>query len=94
MRNGYRLILIVLLSGLLPVQAQAGQDDELQLLNAWGFQPDASGRLVFKKTFKQPVQKYQPWVPDLRGIKLHLPAAQPMQSLQPLVVSAKQKHRE
>jgi hypothetical protein len=95
MRICYIFIAITLAIGWLPVQAQAGNEqDELQLLSSWGFQPDAAGRLVFKEATQQPVQKYQPWVPDLSRIELHQPVAQSVQSLQPLVVSAKKKRRE
>ena len=91
MRIRHNLFLVVLAIGLLPVTVQAGhEEDEQKLLQSWGFQPDDSGKLVFKNS-PQTAQQYQPWMPDLSQLKPHQSAAPPVPSLQPLVVSAKKK---
>ena len=85
---------LLLVASMPLAHAQTGrQEDELRLLQSWGFQPDARGQLVFNQEINAH-DEYQPWMPDLSRIKRPLSGALPVQPLQPLVVSAKKKHQE
>ncbi len=83
---------VVLAFMLLPTLAMGLQEE--YLLQSWGMQQDASGRLVFSQPMPRRQQSYQPWQPERITPPLKLPANPANTTgLQPLVVSSRQKER-
>jgi hypothetical protein len=64
--------------------------EENRLLKSWGLKFNTQGRLMFRGE-QTPPQTYQAWKPDISAYQ-SLESSPPVQeSLQPLVISSKQK---
>lgn len=75
---------------MLPVAA-SDEADASRLLKSWGLKFDVSGRLNFQSQPDSAAQDYQSWRPDLSGLPSADQLNDPSSTLQPVVISSKQK---
>ena len=83
------LVLVGLLMATMSIADQ--HSDESRLLKKWGFQFNAKGLLMFNLA-PQEARKYRPWNPDLSNYLAFTPEVNSPKTLDPLIISSKNKN--